>query len=260
MLRLQTTIESKQPPLLLGDPYFELPAAVVAQAADKSAPPTRSIDLTQQSFPPLPGTATEINTILPLLQPRFPGAKSLMRNQATKSALEQVRRPQLLHLATHGFFEDPTPPQASSTTTLSENPLLFSGLLLAGFKLKQSKATDNGILTALEVTGMDLLGTKLVVLSACNTGVGQLSTGEGVYGLRRAFVIAGAESQLFSLWRIDDGFTPKLMAAYYQKLLAENGRSDALRQTQLELLRSQDYSHPYYWASFIASGSWTPLK
>jgi len=261
LLRLQTSVPSQHPPLLLGDPYFDQPGVVVAQATSgNSTQPSRSIDLAQQSFPPLPGTEAELTALLPLLNSRYPGIQSLMGKQATKSALEQVQSPAILHLATHGFFESPAPAKDGSTTALATNPLLFSGLLLTGFKLKQSNPTDNGILTALEVTGIDLLGTKLVVLSACNTGAGQLSTGEGVYGLRRAFVIAGAESQLFSLWRIDDGFTPKLMTAYYQKLLAGSGRSEALRQTQLELLHGQEYAHPYYWSSFIPSGNWTPMK
>jgi len=261
LLRLQTPFPSQHPPLLLGDPYFDQPGVVVAQAPSGSATlPARSIDLSQQSFPPLPGTEAELTAILPLLNNRYPGSQSLMGKQATKSALAQVQGPQILHIATHGFFESPALAKDGSTTTLAANPLLFSGLLLTGFKLKQSNPTDNGILTALEVTGIDLLGTKLVVLSACDTGAGQLSTGEGVYGLRRAFVIAGAESQLFSLWRIDDGFTPKLMTAYYQKLLAGSGRSEALRQTQLELLHGQEYAHPYYWTSFIPSGNWAPMK
>ena len=260
LLRLETPFASQQPPLLLADPFFDKPGMVVAQTTpENSKAPTRSIDLTQQSFPPLKGTEDEVNAILPLLKNHYPGTRSLMGAQASKSAIEQVKRPQILHIATHGFFETPTPPKAGSATTLTDNPLLFSGLVLAGFKLKPPTPDDNGILTAMEVTGINLLGTKLVVLSACNTGAGKLSTGEGVYGLRRALVIAGAESQLFSLWRIDDGFTPKLMETYYKKLLARSGRSDALRQTQLDLLKDKDYSHPYYWASFIFLGNQAPL-
>ncbi len=261
LLRLQPSFPSQAPPLLLADPFFERPGVVVAQTTPGNPePPTRSVNLTQQSFPPLQGTGDEVKAILPLLKNRYPGARSLVGTQATKRAIEQVQKPQVLHIATHGFFETPTPIKDGSGTTLTENPLLFSGLVLTGFKLQPPDPADNGILTALEVTGLNLLGTKLVVLSACNTGRGTLSTGEGVYGLRRAFVIAGAESQLFSLWRIDDGFTPKLMESYYKKLLAGKGRSEALRQTQLELMQSQDYHHPYYWASFIPSGNWTPMK
>ncbi len=265
LLRLQTPFASKQPPLLLGDPYFERPPETVALQPPLSnpTPNTRSGDILSQIWPPLPGTKTEVQAVAALLTVPYPGSQSLIGTYASKGALAQAHSPAMLHIATHGFFQDAAPPKGAAAPTLTENPLLDSGLLLAGFKVKSTKSedlADNGILTALEVTRLDLLGTKLVVLSACNTGIGKLSTGEGVYGLRRAFVIAGAESQLFSLWRIDDGFTPKLMESYYRKLLAGQGRSEALRQTQLEFMQSKDYSYPYYWASFIASGSWSPMK
>ncbi|NEP58326.1 MAG: CHAT domain-containing protein, partial [Symploca sp. SIO2G7] len=148
----------------------------------------------------------------------------------------------------------------SSPTKIAnlENPLLRSGLALAGINLRQS-GTEDGVLTALETAGLNLSGTKLVVLSACETGVGDIANGEGVYGLRRALVMAGAESQLFSLWKVDDTGTKDLMVKYYQRLLNNEGRSQALRQTQLEMLRSQNYQHPYYWAAFIPSGDWTPM-
>lgn len=110
-----------------------------------------------------------------------------------------------------------------------------SGLALAGFNLRQSGDQD-GVLTALEAAGLDLRGTQLVILSACETGVGDVANGEGVYGLRRAFVLAGAESQLISLWKVDDQGTKDLMVKYYDRLLANTGRSDALRQTQLAFL------------------------
>ena len=140
--------------------------------------------------------------------------------------------------------------------TYKDNPLLLSGLVLAGFRKEQSGSREDGILTAQEVSALDLAGTKLVVLSACDTGLGKLDAGEGLYSLRRALVIAGAESQLISLWKVEDNATKELMIAYYDKLLANQGRSSALRQTQLEMLNSEEYAHPYYWAAFIPSGDW----
>lgn len=139
-----------------------------------------------------------------------------------------------------------------------ENPLLRSGLALAGANRRQSGEED-GILTALEASGLDLWGTKLVVLSACETGIGEVKTGEGVYGLRRALVMAGAETQVMSLWKVDDEATKNLMVGYYKRLLAGEGRSEALRQVQLAMLKSPATAHPFYWASFIASGDWRPL-
>jgi len=130
---------------------------------------------------------------------------------------------------------------------------------LAGANTRVSGDKDDGILTALEVSGLDLYGTKLVVLSACETGVGEAVSGEGVYGLRRALVMAGAETQVMSLWKVDTGRTRELMIAYYKKLKAGAGRSEALRQTQLEMLAREETSHPNLWASFIVSGDWRTL-
>jgi CHAT domain-containing protein len=141
-----------------------------------------------------------------------------------------------------------------------ENPLLRAGLALAGANAPQPGMED-GLLTALEVAGLDLWGTELVVLSACDTGLGQVHNGEGVYGLRRALVMAGAASQLMSLWRVaDEDSTPVLMGAYYRRLLAGEGRAEALRQVQLTMLASPQHVHPYYWAAFMLSGAWTPLN
>jgi CHAT domain-containing protein len=98
-----------------------------------------------------------------------------------------------------------------------------------------------------------------VVLSACETGVGKITNGDGVYGLRRAFVIAGAESLVMSLWEVDDAATRDLMAGYYKKLSSGLGRSAALQAIQLEMASSKAYAHPYFWASFVAAGDSTPM-
>jgi MYXO-CTERM domain-containing protein len=99
-----------------------------------------------------------------------------------------------------------------------------------------------------------------VVLSACETGLGEASPGEGVQGLRRALIVAGSETQVISLWRIDDQATVSLLSAYYDRLLAGAGRSEAMREAQLGLLRQGATAHPFYWASFIVSGDGTPLS
>jgi CHAT domain-containing protein len=99
----------------------------------------------------------------------------------------------------------------------------------------------------------------MVVLSACETGVGKATEGDGVHGLRRALVIAGAESLVMSLWQVDDNATRELMTGFYSRLEAGEGRSEALRQVQLQMLRKSRTSHPYFWASFVPTGSWAPL-
>ena len=111
----------------------------------------------------------------------------------------------------------------------------------------------------MEASGLNLWGTKLVVLSACDTGVGEIKNGEGVYGLRRALVLAGSETQVMSLWPVSDEGTRDLMVEYYKALKAGQGRSEALRQVQLKMLSSKNRNHPYYWASFIQSGEWANL-
>jgi CHAT domain-containing protein len=132
-------------------------------------------------------------------------------------------------------------------------------LALAGANRRGSDAGDNGILTALEASGLNLWGTKLAVLSACDTGVGEVRNGEGVYGLRRAFVLAGAESLLMSLWPVSDYSTRHLMADYYKNLKQGLGRGESLRQVQLQLLKRNPQLPPFYWANFIQSGEWANL-
>jgi CHAT domain-containing protein len=136
---------------------------------------------------------------------------------------------------------------------------VLSGLALAGVNQRASGNNEDGLLTALEVAGLDLWGTRLVVLSACETGVGDVRNGEGVYGLRRALVLAGSESQMMSLWQVSDVATRDLMIAYYQRLREREGRAEALRKVQLAMMHGQrQYAHPFFWASFIQSGDWRP--
>jgi CHAT domain-containing protein len=114
-----------------------------------------------------------------------------------------------------------------------ENPWLRSGLVFAGSNLRQN-GTEDGVLTALEASELKLRGPQLVVMSACQTGLGDVANGEGVYGLRRAIALTGAETQVMTLWNVDDKATRYWMASYYAKLKAGGQRSAALRQIQLE--------------------------
>ncbi|EDX78103.1 Tetratricopeptide repeat family [Coleofasciculus chthonoplastes PCC 7420] len=246
LLRLQTPFPSHDNPVLIADPYFQRPGEFVADI--------RFIDLSQITFAPLPGTAEEAEAIGQLLN-----ITPLMGNRATERAVKQVNSPSILHIATHGFFES-NPQSEAGADTINNNPLLLSGLVLAGYSVGGDDGGEDGILTAQEVSALDLVGTKLVVLSACDTGLGNIDAGEGIYGLRRALVLAGAESQVMSLWKVSDTATKDLMVNYYQKLRENQGRSEALRQTQLEMIESGEYQHPYYWAAFIPSGDWTPME
>jgi CHAT domain-containing protein len=157
------------------------------------------------------------------------------------------------------FTEPPSDLRLSKFAAQVKDPLLRSGLALAG--ANHGKSGDNdGVLTALEAAYLNLLGTKLVVLSACDTGVGEVKKGEGVQGLRRALVLAGSESQVISLWPVSDEATKDLMIPYYKALQQGEERSEGLRQVQLGMLRGRkDRRHPFYWAAFIQSGEWANL-
>jgi CHAT domain-containing protein len=279
LLRMQVARESRSAPLLVADPLFGEPeGAPVAKAGRADGTPAtftatrRSVtmgeDLSTVYFAPLAGTALEANTIKSL----FPDAKVLTGQQATKTELKRVEAPRLLHIATHGFFllnatgsatQEPFKTGVSGTRTINastkvENPLLRSGLALAGANLNKGGG-DDGILTALEASNLNLWGTKLVTLSACDTGIGEVKNGEGVYGLRRAFFLAGTESLVMSLWPVSDFVTRGLMTDFYTSLKSGLGRGEALRQAQLAMLKRKGRQHPFYWASFIQSGEWANL-
>ncbi len=294
LLRMQVARAPKADPLVIADPLFgEAGQDLVASTSPapgviRRRGVTNARDLSDVYFAPLSGTAVEANSIKKL----FPEASLLAGPKATESALKGIAAPRILHIATHGFFLDEkaiaggnntptasrasvtTPPIPGNLTTESttprttrgmsagakvDNPLLRSGLALAGANLRNAKS-DDGILTALEASGLNLWGTKLVVLSACDTGVGEVRNGEGVYGLRRAFVLAGAESLVMSLWPASDYTTRKLMIDYYKNLKQGLGRGAALREVQLAMLKRNPQLHPFYWANFIQSGEWANLE
>ena len=164
--------------------------------------------------------------------------------------------PGILHIATHGFF-------CEKESEAIENPLLKSGLVLSGANSilenpDSNLRNEDGILTALEVSGMNLVNTELVTLSACETGVGDVVISEGVYGLRRAFEHAGAHSILMSLWKIPDKETAEMMNLFYRHYLAGESKQQALRESSLEMMKNREdkfrASHPYFWAAFILIG------
>jgi CHAT domain-containing protein len=237
-----------------------------SQATSRDYQNRRSADLASLKFGALAATIEEAKQIKAI----FPQSRTLLGKQATETALKQLQSPSILHLATHGFFlPDQEVPlvtdqlnQHKPLALRLENPLLRSGVALAGFNNRhQIKAsTNDGVLTGLEVAGLDLRGTQLVVLSACETGLGDTKAGEGLYGLRRALVMAGSQSQILSLWDVSDDGTKDLMVKYYQNLKAGKSRHSALREAQLEMLATPKYQRPFFWASFVPSGDWTPLS
>jgi CHAT domain-containing protein/Tfp pilus assembly protein PilF len=274
--------------IVLADPDFGAPLPPSVAQADASSVPAghstsvepfasllREDPVYRAWHPvPLPGTRREAEAIQRLI----PQARLFLGAEATRQRLLHLDTPGILHLATHGFFlEDAPTPKGTrgvvhfkalgedSTTPRPPEPLLRSGLLLAGASAPAPSnpgvgppSSDNALITALELAGLDLWGTQLVVLSACDTGRGDIRMGQGVYGLRRAFLVAGAETVVTSLWKVDDETTSTLMEAYYRNLLAGRGRSTALREAMRALRETRP--HPHYWAPFIALGQDTPLQ
>ena len=142
-----------------------------------------------------------------------------------------------------------------------ENPLIRSGIVLAGANNPEMDTNDDGYLTSLEVTKLDWEGTEMVVISGCESGLGDIKSGEGVYGLKRAISVAGAKSSLLSLWKVNDLATVEFMDSFYSKLKNGEGKSKALANTQKEFRNHKipGYRHPNVWAAFQLSGDWRPI-
>jgi CHAT domain-containing protein/tetratricopeptide (TPR) repeat protein len=252
-------------PLVLADPAFDLdPAGAKAGAkmpADGGEERTRSLSgaLHLGRVQRLPGTAAEAKAIAPSLKALAGTAPQVFtQERALEGVVKAARSPRVLVLCTHGFFL-PDQQAAGKQAAWSENPLLRCGLLLAGCN-KAGKAADanDGVLTGLEVVGTDLRGTELVVLSACETGLGDVQSGEGVAGLRQAFQLAGAQAVVSTLWQVPDRQSARLMALFFAGLSKGQGKAEALRAAKLKLIeeRRDDFAaaHPFFWAAFTLTG------
>lgn len=195
----------------------------------------------------LPGTLEEVNSISSILGKNGWNCEVFSKNKALEENVKHIDNPQLLHIATHGFF---------NTQSDSTHPLLASGLLLAGASKISTDPNhfdiEDGILTAYEVMNMNLDETDLVVLSACETGGGIIENGEGVYGLQRAFMVAGSKGVVMSLWKVDDEATKQLMIAFYEAYTMLGNYRVAFRAAQLQLMKH--YKEPYYWGAFVYIG------
>jgi CHAT domain-containing protein len=266
LLRFAQGSRARTGAIVVADPdYGSSPGQL--EPLDSLVEPTRSAELDSSGlvFRRLAGTGQEAQAIAMLLSLR--PQDILLRSEASEERLKQLRGPRILHLATHGFYlqdqalgislqgTQARPPRS----VILEQPLLRSGLALAGANVRRSGRNDDGILTAAEVAQLDLDGTELVVLSACESGAGDLRNGAGVYGLRRALTLAGAQTQLVSHWKVADTATAALMVDYYERLLKGDGRAAALRSVQRAMLANPQRSHPYYWAAFTVVGDWRPL-
>ena len=214
--------------------------------------------------PALPGTKIEIDVVSKILKASGYIVTQREQKVATEANIKGVKGPSLMHIATHGYFLPDASIGAGSAMGVDaenakNNPLLRSGLILAGApdptKEEQEpdlQSNDNGILTAYEAMNLNLEGTDLIVLSACETGLGDVKAGEGVYGLQRAFLVAGANALVMSLWKVDDAATQMLMTNFYTNWTKGGNKLKAFKQAQLQLMTK--YKEPYYWGAFVMMG------
>jgi CHAT domain-containing protein len=265
-------------PLIMAAPNFDSPStgkAAAAPAADRSlarpARPSRRLPPVK----PLPGTLEEARSVADAVrQIATTPPEIVVADEATETRFKAARRPALAVLATHGFFLDKQEfdpdalaiQQAGAGRGLVdtqgdevENPLTRCGLMFAGCNRAPAAGDgEDGVLTGLEILGCDLRGTRLVVLSACQTGLGKVESGEGVAGLRQAFQLAGAETVVSTLWSVPDKETAQLSNAMFTALAEGETAAQAVRRAQLAVIRSRtellEASHPYYWAAFTTTG------
>jgi CHAT domain-containing protein len=210
------------------------------------------------SFTRLPDTKQEANTIQEILSQRMSiSVKTYQQEKAVESVLNTAESPSIIHLATHGYFLGQDEARRNSATEdswllLKDNPMLRSGIALSGINLSLKEGKDDGIMSAEKVMGLKLLGTDLVVLSACETGVGEVQNGEGVFGLKRAFILSGARSVILSLWSVPSEETMLLMNRFYTLLADGKSKAEALRQAKREMMEKKP--NPFYWGAFILVG------
>ncbi|MBX2963799.1 MAG: CHAT domain-containing protein [Cyclobacteriaceae bacterium] len=230
---------------MFGNPTFYL------TASNKTGPIT-----------PLPGTEIEINQIQQLLKQKGWKTEEYLDIQATEDRIKELNSPKIFHVATHGFYKPSEEikledEMEGNELALTQNPLMRNGLLLKGAgdlldKTEYNYNMENGILTAYEAMNLNLDKTDLVVLSACETGLGELQQGEGVFGLQRAFLVAGAKILIMSMFKVDDEATQKLMLKFYQKWLTTNNIRQSFIDAKKEL--RTEYPEPIYWGAFMMIG------
>ena len=235
-------------------------------------------DLPSLQFDPLDATGREVQEVASL----WTGSPvELLQNHEASEAVFKRSAPgrRVLHLATHGFFlgsDCATPAVGTrgvgglatasgrrSNAGTADNPLLLSGLALAGANRRAAAGPEDedGILTAEEVASLNLDGVEWAVLSACDTGLGVVKVGEGVFGLRRAFQVAGVHTVIMSLWQVEDQSAGNWMRALYEgRLKKKLNTAQAVQQASLTVLRDRraahQSTHPFYWAGFVATGDW----
>jgi CHAT domain-containing protein len=256
--------------ILIGNPNFGLEEDKVKETARKIRGEKQDEKSYEQleyvrglSLTRLPGTEKEIKDIEKFLKTKSWVINSYLGDMAVKTAIKNANSPRILHIATHGLFLEDVKRKGKELfgfeeQKMVENPLLRSGLFFTGADNYISKENpgfieeDNGLLTAYEAMNLNLDKTELVVLSACETGLGEIQNGEGVFGLRRAFQQAGAKTVLMSLWKVSDDATQELMSNFYRNWVSGMTKREAFHLAQIKI--KEKYIYPYYWGAFIMVG------
>lgn len=234
---------SKRQAVLMGDPVFNLDVNAAPDGALKS-----------NDFADLPGTQGELRAIDQVLKTNSWKTRLFMKEEATEANLKSIVSPTILHLASHGFFSSDV---VTLNTKAKKEFLFHSGLVLSGANQSlaagSTSSRNDGIVTAFEVMNLDLSRTHLVVLSACETGLGKIENGEGVFGLQRSFMQAGARNVLISLWKVDDQATRDLMIRFYGYLSQGHSLHESLKKAQSDLAALT--SDPALWGGFVLVGN-----
>jgi CHAT domain-containing protein/tetratricopeptide (TPR) repeat protein len=249
--------------LALGNPAFSGPGPKRTPGPHLRGATPACEDLARMQFEPLPATAREVDEIARIWRAGSPLRLSgALANEAQFQAQAPGKR--VLHLATHGFFVgNNCTPAGTGRALVDDNPLLMSGLALAGANRRHTAREDeeDGMLTAEEIAGVNLDGVEWVVLSGCDTGLGKVETGEGVFGLRRAFQLAGAGTVIMSLWPVEDDEARAWMKSLYrQRLVRGLSTAESIRQATRSALAARRAAglstHPFHWGAFVAAGDW----
>jgi CHAT domain-containing protein len=270
IVRFTDTTVAKGDVIIMADPDYDMGAKMKDQIVRewREAKTTKgdvSRGISEMNFPRLPDTKEEADNIEKILGERS-GQK--VRNYQDQKALEEilfsVESPKVLHLATHGYFlkdEEAkevlgegfdTEEVENIPTAGIENPMLRSGIVLAGVNTSLKEGRDDGLVSAEKILGLRLKGTDMVVLSACETGVGDVKNGEGVFGLKRAFILSGSKTVVMSLWSVPSKETTELMTHFYKLWSDGKKKAEALRQAKMEMMRKKQ--SPFYWGAFVMAG------
>lgn len=275
IVRFTDTAKSKGSALIMADPDYDMgmdEKEKIVKEMDITETRVRgavSKDMLKMRFSRLPDTKQEADAIEKIIKDRL---KISVDNYQNKKALEEVlfkvEYPKILHIATHGYFVSDEEVKgkdlrgveikfksdfAEDNYLTIENPMLRSGIVFAGVNTSLKEGRDDGIISAEKILGLKLKGTELVVLSACETGSGDVQNGEGVFGLKRSFILSGAKTVITSLWSVPSVETTELMTDFYTIMSEGKTKAMALRLAKLEMMKKK--SNPFYWGAFIISGN-----